>query len=181
MGIAQNLRPILELVRLLKGRKDIGFLMVGRGDEMLSLKQYAADENLENILFYDEIDSSEIPSLCSQCCVGIVSLDLRHKTHNIPGKFLTYMSSGLPVLAKVNPGNDLIALIDERAVGISVTSEDPGILRDAAEKLLIQIESDSQIGEKCINLAGDLFSAEKAARQIIQALKLRQNGGSRTL
>ncbi|WP_211160137.1 hypothetical protein [Aromatoleum aromaticum] len=53
----------------------------------------------------------------AQCHVGVVALDRRHKTHNIPGKFLTYMQSGLPVLANINPGNDLVDLIDSEQVG----------------------------------------------------------------
>jgi glycosyltransferase involved in cell wall biosynthesis len=174
MGIAQNLHPFLELARSLKERNEIGFLMVGRGDQMPSLMQFAAQENLENILFYDEINSSDVPLLCDQCCAGIVSLDLRHKTHNIPGKFLTYMRSGLPVLAKINPGNDLIALINERAVGVAVVTEDPEMLRVASERLLMQIESDSRISERCVHLADELFSTEKAAKQIIRAIQSKQ-------
>ena len=45
-----------------------------------------------------------------------MALDPRHKTHNIPGKFLTYMQAGLPVLASINPGNDLMQLIEGEQV-----------------------------------------------------------------
>jgi len=73
------------------------------------------------VLFYDEIDPDEIPGLYAQCHVGIVALDPRHKTHNIPGKFLSYMQSGLPVLASINPGNDLVELI-QRSGGFAPIS-----------------------------------------------------------
>jgi len=43
------------------------------------------------VVFHDEIEPSEIPGLYSQCHAGIVALDPRHKTHNLPGKFLSYM------------------------------------------------------------------------------------------
>lgn len=173
MGVAQNMRPILELALLLKDRMDIGFLMVGRGDEMLTLKQIAANHNLKNILFKDEIDSSEIQSLCAQCHVGIVSLDLRHKTHNIPGKFLTYMNSGLPVLAKLNPGNDLMGLISEYGVGVSVASEDPVLLGAAVDEILLKLSSDKDVSMRCKGLADDLFSTARAAKQITEALQLK--------
>ncbi|HAL38219.1 MAG TPA: glycosyltransferase WbuB, partial [Polaromonas sp.] len=45
-----------------------------------------------------------------------VALDPRHKTHNIPGKFLSYMQAGLPVLASINPGNDLADVINHERV-----------------------------------------------------------------
>jgi hypothetical protein len=46
-----------------------------------------------------------------------LALDPRHTTHNIPGKFLSYMQAGLPVLASINPGNDLAELIQREDVG----------------------------------------------------------------
>lgn len=61
----------------------------------------------------------EIPGLYAQCHVGIVALDPRHKTHNLPGKFLSYMQAGLPVLASINPGNDLAELIQKKGLGES--------------------------------------------------------------
>lgn len=172
MGAAQNLRPFLELALLFKKRSDIGFLMLGRGDERLLLEQLAVDANLENILFLDEIDSSEIPALCAQSDIGIVSLDLRHTTHNIPGKFLTYMSNGLPVLAKVNLGNDLIGLISEHEVGVCVSSDDSSMLAIAADSLLNKLSEDDAVSMRCRKLADELFSTTKAAKQIINALQL---------
>ena len=44
-----------------------------------------------------------------QVDIGIISLDVNHKTHNIPGKLLTYIAAQLPVFAVVNPNNDLIS------------------------------------------------------------------------
>src|SRR5204863_2592464 len=76
-----------------------------------------ASRGLTNTLFFDEIDSCEMPGLLSQCFIGLLTLDPRHKTHNIPGKFLTYLRAGLPVLARVNPGTDLAYLINNEGVG----------------------------------------------------------------
>jgi len=81
------------------------------------LKTSVIDRKLDNVLFYDEIHPDEIPDLYAQCSAGIVSLDSRHKSHNIPGKFLTYMQCGLPVLANVNLGNDLAEIIRDAKVG----------------------------------------------------------------
>ena len=72
-----------------------------------------SDSKLDNILFFDEINPDEVPSLLKMCHVGLISLDLRHKSHNIPGKFLSYLQAGLPVLAKINPGTDLQNIIEK--------------------------------------------------------------------
>ncbi len=108
---------LLDLAGKLRQRTDVGFLFVGRGSESVRLKTLAKDRKLDNVLFYDEIHPDEIPDLYSQCSAGIVALDPRHKSHNIPGKFLTYMQSGLPVLANVNAGNDLAQMIRDEQVG----------------------------------------------------------------
>jgi hypothetical protein len=48
---------------------------------------------------------------------------ISHTTY--PGKFLTYMQSGLPVLANVNAGNDLAQMIRDEQVG-QVCEKQPG-------------------------------------------------------
>jgi hypothetical protein len=45
------------------------------------------------LVFYDEIDSSAIQDLLKKCSLGLIALDPKHKSHNIPGKFLSYLAS----------------------------------------------------------------------------------------
>ena len=117
MGIAQGMEILIDLAESLYNRSDVGFLFVGRGSAVEQLSTCANKRRLKNVLFHDEIPSSEIPGLLYQCHVGLVALDQRHKTHNIPGKFLSYMQAGLPVLATINQGNDLNELIQSEEVG----------------------------------------------------------------
>jgi glycosyltransferase involved in cell wall biosynthesis len=117
MGVAQGMDILLDLAQRLQSRMDVGFLFVGRGGDVARLKSAAKNRKLNNVLFYDEIHPDEISDLYTQCSAGIVALDPRHKSHNIPGKFLTYMQCGLPVLASVNAGNDLAQMIRDDQVG----------------------------------------------------------------
>ena len=127
MGVAQGMGVLIDLAERLHNRSDIGFVFVGRGSDAQHLRIDAESRGLHNVSFYDEIDSTEIPGLYAQCHVGIVALDPRHKTHNIPGKFLSYMQAGLPVLASINPGNDLEEMILSDHVGrICVADAFPG-------------------------------------------------------
>jgi len=117
MGVAQGMDILLDLAEKLRSRPDFGFLFVGRGSDSARLKAAAQKRQLDNVVFFDEIHPDEIPDLYTQCDAGIVALDPRHKSHNIPGKFLTYMQSGLPVLANINAGNDLAQMIQDEGVG----------------------------------------------------------------
>jgi glycosyltransferase involved in cell wall biosynthesis len=170
MGIAQGMDILLDLAEQLRGRTDVGFLFVGRGSDAARLKGSAKDRKLDNVLFYDEIHPDEIPDLYAQCSAGIVALDPRHKSHNIPGKFLTYMQSGLPVLANINAGNDLAQMIRDEHVGQVCESNRVEDLVQFANRLLDQIESDGQMPSRCRSLFECEFAVEKTVRQIVAAL-----------
>ncbi len=170
MGVAQGMDILLELAAALAPRADVGFLFVGRGSDVPRLKAAAGSRGLANVLFFDEIDPDQIPDLYAQCHAGIVALDPRHKSHNIPGKFLTYMQSGLPVLANVNPGNDLAQMIRTEQVGQVCESNDAAELAALAGRLLEQAAGDAALPARCRELFEREFSVGHAVRQIVAAL-----------
>jgi glycosyltransferase involved in cell wall biosynthesis len=171
MGIAQGMDVLLDLAERLKPRSDIGFLFVGRGSDAHRLRDDARARCLDNVVFFDEIDPDEIPGLYAQCHVGLVALDPRHKTHNIPGKFLSYMQAALPVLASINQGNDLVDLIGEQRVGAVATDHSADSLALIAQQLLDQMDKDPEMRNRCRSLATSMFSSEAAVHNICIALK----------
>ena len=170
MGVAQGMDVLIGLAERLKNRRDIGFLFVGRGSDAQRLRGDAKARGLDNVVFHDEIDPSEIPGLYAQCHVGIVALDPRHKTHNLPGKFLSYMQAGLPVLASINPGNDLAELIQREGVGRVCTDHSAETLQRLAVELTDEIASGKSVSARCRALSVKLFSPEAAVKQIAAAL-----------
>jgi hypothetical protein len=161
---------LLDLAEKFLYRRDVGFLLVGRGSDSNRLKASTKERKIDNVLFFDEIHPDEIPDLYAQCSAGIVALDPRHKSHNIPGKFLTYMQSGLPVLANINAGNDLAQMIRDEQVGQVCESNRVDDLVQFANRLLDQIESDGQMSSRCRSLFEREFAVEKTVRQIVSAL-----------
>jgi glycosyltransferase involved in cell wall biosynthesis len=172
MGVAQGMDIIIDLAEKLRSRKDIGFLFVGRGSGLSRLKVVAQSKQLDNTIFFDEIDPDEIPDLYAQCNIGIVALDQRHKSHNIPGKFLTYIQSGLPVLANINAGNDLAEIIRDQGIGQVCETNRVDELLSLVEKLLDQIQTDLGLSERCKALFDREFSVENAVKQIVAALSI---------
>lgn len=170
MGIAQGMDIFLDLAEHLRSRQDLGFLFVGRGSHARRLADDAESRGLDNVLFHDEIHPDEIPGLYAQCTVGLVALDPRHKSHNIPGKFLTYMQSGLPVLANINAGNDLADMIRQENVGRVSEAGAIETLERLALELIHDLDTDVGIKSRCRALYSTLFSPEMAARQIVAAL-----------
>lgn len=167
MGVAQGMDIFIELIQGLRHREDIGFLFVGRGSEFPKLEAEKASRELNNALFFDEIDSLEIPGLLAQCHVGLVALHPDHKTHNIPGKFVSYVHYGLPVLARVNGGTDLERLIEDEGVGRVYVGNSVGELKRLAEELADNDVLRHSMSERGRQLGRRMFSPETAARQII--------------
>lgn len=170
MGVAQGMDIVLDLAERLINRRDIGFMFVGRGSEVPRLRTSAEERALDNVVFHDEVDPSEIPGLLAQCHIGLVTLDTRHKTHNVPGKFLTYMQAGLPVLARINSGNDLANLIKKEGVGRVYVGESLDFLQALAEELVDDRVGRELMSSQARGLARSLFSATATVKQIVAAL-----------
>jgi glycosyltransferase involved in cell wall biosynthesis len=172
IGVAQGIETFVDLAKSMIKFEDVGILLVGRGSEFSRLQQEILKQRLNNILVMNEIDPSEIPGLYKQCHVGLVVLDPRHQTHNIPGKFLSYMRAGLPVLARVNSGNDLISLVKQYEVGYAFAEGQELNISNQAKKIL----EDLNLGKAEIfrsnakNLSATLFSTRSAVEQITLAL-----------
>lgn len=172
IGVAQGMDTVLDLAEKMQTRTDLGFVFVGRGSEAARMQQKSKTLGLNNTLFFDEIHPDEIPDLYAQCSVGIVALHPKHNSHNIPGKFITYMQSGLPVLANINAGNDLALLIREEQVGEVCESNQLDELLQLTENLLGQIETDTSFPWRCTRLFERQFAVERTVQQIIKALAL---------
>lgn len=170
MGVAQDVSVLIDLAERMRSRADIGFLFVGRGSEAQKMATTARERGLDNILFFDEIQPDEVPGLCTQCHVGLVALDHKHKSHNIPGKFITYMRSYLPVLAQVNAGNDLACMIRKNRVGLANEDGTVETLERMGRELLQELERDPCMKKRCHEVYQRLFTPQAAVQQIVAAL-----------
>lgn len=173
MGVAQGVDVFVDLAHRMRDRSDIGFLFLGRGSEVRRLTAAAQLRHLDNILIHDEISPDEIPALLTQCHVGLIALNPRHKSHNVPGKFLACMHAGLPVLATVNPGNDIVNLIRTNGVGAVSESRSVDELEHLALELIDTCEDRQSISSRSRNLYDSLYSPALAVRQIVTALAVR--------
>lgn len=170
MGIAQGMGIVIDLAARMAPRSDIGFLFVGRGSEVQNLKEKSHALGLKNVLFFDEINPDEIPDLYAQCHAGIVALDPRHKSHNIPGKFLTYMRSGLPVLANVNPGNDLAEIIKRENVGAVCEANQLDDLEENCISLVKKLGVDPEYATRCVNVFSNNYAVEQTVTRLVTQL-----------
>ena len=171
MGIAQSMDIILDLSDIYKKDNNVGFLFVGRGSEVERLKKITNEKLLNNVLFYDEINPDELDSLLKDCDVGIVALDPRHKSHNIPGKFLTYMQSGLPVLARINKNTDLEKLININRVGKVYSGSNLNEFYKLAQEIINDKDQRILMSQNGKDLSKKLFSSQSATEKILMSFR----------
>lgn len=171
MGVAQQMDKLIDTARALLLNSHVGFLFVGRGSELARLKGRCIAEGIHNVLFIDEIEPDEIPGLLAQCHCGLISLDGRHRSHNIPGKLLTYLQAGLPILATINDGNDLEKLVLSERVGRVSVASDGNDLPQLLETMMSEDLNDPGIAGRCRSVWQKHFSPQSAAQQIVLALE----------
>lgn len=172
LGVAQDMDNILRLVARLAGQPRIQFLLVGAGSEAERLKRSIAAQRLRNIQVLPVVSQAEYLAMLSEFDVGLVTLNRRLKTHNVPGKMLSYMHWGMPVLASVNPGNDLLELLREAGAGFCFVNGDDESLAAAALRLAEDSGLRAAMGKNARRLLEERFSVEAAAQQILRHFEI---------
>jgi O26-antigen biosynthesis N-acetyl-L-fucosamine transferase len=175
LGVAQDVDNIVRLAHRLVDHTHIHILLVGEGSEVPRLRKLLGEKRLENVQLLPAVSPPEYLSLLSEFDVGLLSLDRRLKTHNVPGKLLGYMYWCKPTLASVNPGNDLFEILEKNQAGFCLLNGDDDVLCAAALKLSNNADLRCKMGKNARSLLERLFSVETAARQITSQFQKQEN------
>jgi glycosyltransferase involved in cell wall biosynthesis len=167
LGVAQDIDNIVRLAASLSAEKDIFFLLVGDGSESDRIKSEISLRGLQNIVVHPPVSQTEYLEILAECDVGLISLSRDLKTQNMTGKILSYMAVGKPILASVNLGNSLVAMIPDNGAGfVSVNGEDE-VFRTNALKLARSADLRQRMGENAYKMLKEKFDVSTAARQIM--------------
>jgi len=171
MGVAQDMDNLLRLAQRLARRKDCRLLFVGGGTERGRIEAQVRHLGLNNVAILPEVHPQELRGLLRQCQVGLVSLDKRLRSHNITGKLLSYLEAGLPVLASVNSGNDIKAVVEGAGAGLVFWNGEDDALTSAANWMLDRGDERARMGTAARRLCRTQFSATAAAEQISRSFQ----------
>lgn len=132
MGKAQALTAVLDAAAILQQREpNICFVFVGGGLEVETLKQYARQNALGNVVFLPPVPMAEIGNLLNAADALLVHLkkDPLFKI-TIPSKTQAYMAVGKPILMGVD--GDAANLVKLAQCGTIAQSEDANSVAEAA-------------------------------------------------
>jgi len=135
MGKAQDLVSVLKAAEILKRtNSDIGFYFLGDGVEADNLKKYARERNLNNVSFWERVDSSDVKPYLEGADALLVHLsDDPLFEITIPSKIPTYFLAGKPIILGVS--GDAARLINASKSGYVVTPGHPNDLAKAVKKM----------------------------------------------
>jgi glycosyltransferase involved in cell wall biosynthesis len=168
LGVVQDLDNIIRLANRLTPHRQIHFLLVGDGSEVSRLERVIAERNLSNIRLLSTVPQQHYMSMLAEADVGLISLDRRLRTYNVPGKLLGYMHCGKPVLASINPGNDLFQILEKNQAGFCLVNGDDEGLCAAALRLANDPQLRANMGNNSRKLLKRLFSVDLAVQQIMK-------------
>jgi len=135
IGFANAVEYLIQAAKLLRGEKDILFLVVGQGKEKTKLMAMCHKWRLENVIFLDPIPKRQVQSLLREF-VDACYMGIRYSPINRFGissnKLFDYFYSGKPIIYAVNSSNKPV---DEAGAGISVPAGNPEAIAEAILKL----------------------------------------------
>jgi glycosyltransferase involved in cell wall biosynthesis len=167
IGIAQDVDNIVRVAVRLKDIPEAHFLLVGEGSEVPRLKSEIQRMGLMNFSIHPAVGQQDYMRMIADIDVGMVSLDSKLNTHNHPGKILGYMYHAKPILASINPGNDLQDLLQTHEAALVCHNGEDEVLYNQALQLINNPALRVQLGINGRNLLENKFSVSTAASQIL--------------
>lgn len=166
LGRPQGIPYVIECLRAQSSNKDAYFLIVGDGTEYKKLEAFMDEAKPENVRLMKRLPKEDYDKMVSACDVGMIFLDHRFTIPNFPSRLLSYMQSGLPVLACTDPNTDVGKVIVDGGFGWWCESNDTEAFLAQVEKAL---NADlSEMGERAFDFLKDNFSVQKAAKIILK-------------
>lgn len=166
IGEYQELEFLFELIKINIEKKDIVFLIVGSGSQSQDLR--AKYGYLSNAIFKEFISPEQYPDLVKQCDIGLINLNRNLTIQNIPGKLLGYWSAKLPVLASVNPGNDLYEIVEEANGGFCSITGNISQYISNFDKLASNKETRQKLGLSGYTYLLTNFAVDSATNKILK-------------
>lgn len=118
IGQAQGLDILPKTAKLLKGKENIKFVIVGDGRDKDNFLRQIADNDVQDMfIMIDRQPPERIPELLAACDAAFISFmpdPLFEKT--IPAKLQSYMACGMPIIASAN--GETKRIIEEARCGV---------------------------------------------------------------
>ena len=161
-GRAQGLMQLMHLAERAKEKNlDARFVLFGNGVEEESLRGYAEDHQLDNVVFEHMIPNGEMLTVLKVAQLSFVSLINEKLRDSVPTKMFEALGVGCPVLLAA--AGDAADLLNECGLGIAVQPNHDDDLWNAFMELYSNRDQYLQHCENARNVILDRYSRQQAA------------------
>lgn len=144
LGKVQGVDVILEAASLMKGHKDIRFVIFGNGSEEDHLRKIVNEKNLDNVLMYPLQPIKRVSEVYSMADIAVISCTPGTGGSGMPSKTWTIMAAGVPIIASFDMPSEMERTIEEARCGFCARAGDENEL---SEKIM-RVYRDSQLKER---------------------------------
>lgn len=165
-GLANNLDYILNAAKIIKESDDsIRFLFIGDGNYKKKMMHRAKSENIDNVIFHDPVNKSNLSDFIIASDFGIATLlPTQVLKTTYPNKVFDYMACGIPVIVAID--GVIRELVVENRAGVYVDPNCPEALANIIVKLKAEPEKRKSMGENGLNLVRQQFDRKKITKNL---------------
>ena len=169
IGRFQDLEKIIDAMSLIKARDDIQLIIIGDGAEKKNLIKRAEEKNA-NIIFFDYQSTSAVKKAILNSDVGLVTLKSNLYKYAYPGKLMTYLEQGRPIISNIELKSDFIKTMKADGYGFHVPSSDIKIAN-----LFVKLANDTswklKMNKSAKNAYNRIFSKKKILNKWTEIIK----------
>ncbi len=158
IGFSQPLEIVLEAAQHLAHRDDILFVINGNGSRRAHLE--TASEEIPNVTFMDYQPNSRLNEVLACGDIHIIPLKPGLGSISVPSKLYSILAAGRPVLASVDPGTEIDAVVTQSGAGRSVRAGDTEGFIAALEALIDDPNGRAAAGQNARHFAEEWLSSE---------------------
>lgn len=170
IGIAQGIDIILDVAKLIQGKANIKFVLLGNGPEKQRLLIRKNEEKIMNVIFLDAVPKSTMPSVLKAVNASIIplkKLDLFKGA--IPSKIFESLAMKIPVLLGVD-GEARDLFIDKGKCGLYFEPENTKELLFRINELIENPDLSIKLGNNGRKFVNDNFNRDTIAQKLFLEL-----------
>lgn len=171
MGFAQGLEVMIKTADKLRDNQEIEFILVGDGIMKKKLQSMAVELKLNNIKFIAPQALNSYPQVLHSSDLCLVILREDFGAPAVPGKLLSIMAAGRPVITSLPLDGETPKIVNEHNCGICVEPNSPDSLATAILKLYNNRELREQMGQAGRNASVKFFSRQIAVKNYEEIFK----------
>jgi len=141
---AHGVELLVELARELANEKDILFLIIGRGQRQVHIKELIEKYKLTNCMMLPFQPDDIIKYSLASADLGVIILDEKTSLTSVPSKTYNLMAVGVPLLCIASPESELSRYIDIYKNGRRFDKND----FSAIKEFILELKKDNALLEE---------------------------------